>query len=149
MGSNKEKESDFAFKKLPIDSERAVSDKELLTFTNLTNLKWEFLDYGNKKGDLPSEASLRLSEVLKDPERFAIRDAEGKIQDYVYIKNAKKEEDIDQEKKEEGIRELRQEAGIAMEYLEKDEGEFLNNPIAYDLEVIDCNNYLTLNGAFV
>ncbi|AZO94383.1 hypothetical protein D7D81_07085 [Halocella sp. SP3-1] len=127
MGENKERQPSFAFEKLPIDKERTVNDKELLTFTNLTNLKWEFADIFSGNDD-EKKRSTRLSEVLKDPERFVrgYRDPVKK-EDPIYVYGT----DIqgNYHGKETGLKELRKEAGIAMEYLEKDEGEFLNNPV--------------------
>ncbi|AZO94385.1 hypothetical protein [Halocella sp. SP3-1] len=126
MRNDKKKDSGFEFEKLPIDSERTVNDKELLTFTNLTNLKWEFVSLNKKvknKFGKESREVLRLSEVLKDPERFAIRDENGEVKEYVYGTDIQG----NYHGKETGLKELRKEAGIAMEYLEKDEGEFLKN----------------------
>ena len=118
-------EKKFAFERLLVDKERTVNDRELLIFTNLTNLRWEFLDVfdKNKKYILKNivQASILLNKILKDPERFAIRDDNGDVKEYVYGN------DISGNYlgKDEGVKELKEAAGIAMEYLEKDEGKFL------------------------
>jgi len=118
------KKENYRFEKLPIDKERRANDRELLTFTNLTNLKWEFLDYGSKENDLASEEKLKLNDILKNPERFVrgYRDPVKK-KDPIYVYG----NDISGNYlgKEEGVKELKEAAGIAMEYLEKDEGKFL------------------------
>ena len=117
------KKQDYRFDKLPIDKERRVNDRELLTFTNLTHLKWEFADIFSKNEDEKRRSS-KLNDILKDPERFVrgYRDPVKK-QDPIYVYG----NDISGNYlgKEEGIKELREAAGIAMEYLEKDEGKFL------------------------
>ena len=119
------KKENYAFERLPIDKERRVNDRELLTFTNLTNIRWEFLDVFDKNNEdilkNTVQASILLNKILKDPERFAIRDDNGDVKEYVYGN------DISGNYlgKEEGEKELKEAAGIAMEYLEKDEGKFL------------------------
>jgi len=118
-------EKNYAFDKLPIDKERRVNDRELLTFTNLTHLKWEFLDVFDKNY-VPNEevAGSKSLNLVLNPERFVrgYRDPVKK-QDPIYVYG----NDISGNYlgKEEEIKELREAAGIAMEYLEKDEGKFL------------------------
>ena len=122
------KKENYAFERLPIDKERRVNDRELLTFTNLTNLRWEFLDVFDKNNeDILNKAvstSLLLSDILEAPERFVrgYRDPVKK-KDPIYVYG----NDISGNYlgKEEGEKELKEAAGIAMEYLEKDEGKFL------------------------
>ena len=114
----------YAYERLPIDKERTINDRELLTFTNLTNLKWEFVELNRKvKNKFGKEVDevIQLNDILKDPERFAIRDDNGDVKEYVYGN------DISGNYlgKDEGVKELKEAAGIAMEYLEKDEGKFL------------------------
>ncbi|QTL97015.1 hypothetical protein GM661_02995 [Iocasia frigidifontis] len=200
-------------------SENKLTHKELLTFTNLTNLQWEFVDLeAIKEGtieDIVGEVSSKnkYSTQLNDlltPKVFVEEDKEGKFENYVYMKNVEERDKIGAKDEEQGFVQLRCNAGIAMEYLEKigtdnKEGDFLkdweviyggdnyqvvadyiNNKwsrlcqflnsidetlnldekekidpgresiedlfvisVKDDLKVIDCNNYLTFNGAFV
>ena len=110
-----------------------VSHKELLTFSNLTNLEWEFVNLeAIKKGDNDgtiggedksnSELTTQLNDLLA-PENF------------VRIRKGENGEDIREQvygEGEQGLFEMRQKAGIAMEYLEKleagnNEGAFLRD----------------------
>ncbi|MTI59918.1 MAG: hypothetical protein FH762_08025 [Firmicutes bacterium] len=198
-------------------SENKLTHKELLTFTNLTNLQWEFVDLeAIKEGDYDTGQgtmvgiSTQLNDLLT-PKVFYKEDDDGE-REYRYGAN----DEGELEDEEEGFAQLRRNAGIAMEYLEKigtdnKEGDFLQDwEVIYggdnyqvvadyinnkwskicqflnsidetlnldetekidpgresiedierwkklfvisvndDLEVIDCNNYLTFNGAFV
>ncbi|MTI59477.1 MAG: hypothetical protein FH762_05720 [Firmicutes bacterium] len=107
-----------------------ITHKELLTFSNLTNLDWHFVDL-KSKGDDEGKGGIKLNKLLT-PESFARKDARGKIEKYQYMENVdvKKGEKITKEDRKEGLFKMRQHAGIAMEYLEKDEGVFLNNSVA-------------------
>ena len=110
-----------------------VSHKELLTFSNLTNLEWEFVNLeAIKKGDNDgtiggedksnSELTTQLNDLLA-PENF------------VRIRKGENGEDIREQvygEGEQGLFEMHQKAGIAMEYLEKleagnNEGAFLRD----------------------
>ena len=105
-----------------------VSHKELLTFSNLTNLDWHFVDLEAIKelqndsiaGEVSSKDSYstKLNDLLT-PKSFIKRDEEGNFEEYVYMKEVKIEEDISQYNMEHGLIEMWQAAGIAMEYLEK------------------------------
>jgi len=107
-----------------------ITHKELLTFSNLTNLEWEFVDLDAIKEGLSADRvqkqkssgdqSTQLNDLL-DPENF------------VRIRKGENGEDIREQvygEREEGLQEMRKDAGIAMEYLEKldtgnSEGDFL------------------------
>ncbi|WP_125988076.1 hypothetical protein [Halocella sp. SP3-1] len=194
------------------DNKQLLTHKELLTFSNLTNLEWEFADIkitsnNNDKGDVvrgEGEEYKKLNNLLT-PKVFYKEDDDGE-REYRYGAN----DEGELEDEEQGFAQLRRNAGIAMEYLEKigtdnKEGDFLkdweviyggdnyqvvadyiNNKwsrlcqflnsidetlnlderekidpgresiedlfvisVSDNLEVIDCNNYLTFNGAFV
>ena len=110
-----------------MSSKDDISHKELLTFSNLTNLNWEFSNLepsvevdqdGNEYYEFPS-----LDDLL-DPEVFARRDDEGEIEEYVYMDDVSNPEEVTEADRKQGLKNLRQKAGIAMEYSEKsDEGE--------------------------
>jgi len=128
--------------------DKEITHKELLTFSNLTSLEWEFVDLeAIESGEGPvageenegDEYSTQINDLLT-PEVFARRDAEGDIEEFVYMKDINSREikqieegqrEIKYQEKEAGLIEMRQEAGIAMEYLEKsaegEEGEFIKN----------------------
>lgn len=107
-----------------------VTHKELLTFSNLTNLEWEFVElYDNETGRKKDNTFIR---DLLDPENFVRIDEEenefGDNVNYVYGERDQNGNYI----RETGLMELRQKAGIAMEYLEKleagnNEGAFLRD----------------------
>ena len=127
--------------------ETNITHKELLTFSNLTNLEMEFVDLNqiakNAFGE-ESEEKLKLNDLLA-PENF-VRVYEDGTKEYRY--GADEEGNLIS--KEQGLFEMHQKAGIAMEYLEKwqeyeetggargtDEGSFLQ-----DWEVIyAADNY--------
>ena len=108
--------------------ETNVTHKELLTFSNLTNLEWEFVDLeAIKEGDIletvPDEV-VQLNNLLNNPDIF-YREYDDGVRVYRY---GTSDDGIFLDEQE-GLKELRQEAGIAMEYLEHtgedEEGEFL------------------------
>ena len=124
---------------------KSITHKELLTFSNLTNLDWHFANIEGteslKSGGEETEGgtSTYINDLLT-PKSFIKRDEEGNFEEYVYMKEVKIEEDISQYNMEHGLVEMWQAAGIAMEYLEKwqqwketdgaegtDEGEFLGD----------------------
>ena len=115
-------------------SEKKVNHKELLTFSNLTNLEWEFVDLkaikegeGSVGGKEVSDSAspIQLNDLLT-PEAFAIRDEEGEIKRHIYG-----EDDSGNYVEQQGLIEMRKQAGVAMEYLEHsddgEEGEFLKD----------------------
>lgn len=102
-----------------------ITHKELLTFSNLTNLDWQ---YGKLMIESESTNEMQLDSTeprfkklndLLTPKSFIKRDEEGNFEEYVYMKEVKIEEDISQYNMEHGLVEMWQAAGIAMEYLEK------------------------------
>ena len=119
---------------------KLITHKELLSFSNLTNLAWHFVDLRPKqKTNQNGEVKYIYSKVqeLFNPKSFMRKDAEGKFVKYEYMENVKSEDDITQKDMDEGLFKLRKHAGIAMEYLEKDEDNFMK-----DWEVIyAADNY--------
>ena len=119
-----------------------ITHKELLTFSNLTNLEWEFVDLKAIKEGVDADRvqgqkssgnqTTRLTDLL-DPENFVRYDAEKDLYSYPYLKGKYgKDTDLSDEEGEEGLKEMRKQAGIAMEYLEKleagnEEGAFLKD----------------------
>ena len=99
-----------------------VTHKELLTFSNLTNLEWEFVElYDNETGRKKDNTFLR---DLLDPENFVREETDPET--------GKKRTIQVYGEGEQGLFEMRQKAGIAMEYLEKleagnNEGAFLRD----------------------
>ena len=94
----------------------SIKHSELLTFSNLTNLEWQFVDIPEKGDkDTATTASTKLNDLLSDPKSFVETDREGNIEAYQYGADDKGEF-ISEEK---GLAEMRSKAGIAMEYLEK------------------------------
>ncbi len=117
---------------------KKITHKELLTFSNLTNLSWEFVNLkAIEENDTEApvggeetsadELSTQLDDLLA-PKIFARRDEEGEVERYVYGTDS----DGNYLSEEEELVDLRKNAGIAMEYLEKmkqgnEEGEFLKD----------------------
>jgi hypothetical protein len=107
-----------------MDKNKGITHKELLTFSNLTNLEWEFvkLTIDNDDPFVSEERYKKLNDLLA-PENF------------VRIRKGENGEDIREQvygEGEQGLFEMRQKAGIAMEYLEKleagnNEGAFLRD----------------------
>jgi hypothetical protein len=109
-----------------------ITHKELLTFTNLTNLEWQFVDL---KGELVKKKNgdkNTINDLLK-PELFAKRDEDGNIREYVY--GADNEGNYIGD--EQGKIDLRKTSGISMEYLEKwQESQLKEASFIQDWEVI-------------
>ena len=108
----------------------SITHKELLTFSNLTNLEWEFADLEpseevDEDGNIYYEYT-PLNDLLT-PEVFVRIDEEknefGDNVTYIYGERDQNGEHI----KETGLVQMRKKSGIAMEYLEKDEGSFLKD----------------------
>ena len=119
-----------------MDKNKGITHKELLTFSNLTNLEWEFvkLTIDNDDPFVSEERYKKLNDLLA-PENF-VRVYEDGTKEYRY--GADEEGNLIS--KEQGLFEMHQKAGIAMEYLEKwqeyeetggargtDEGSFLQD----------------------
>ena len=103
----------------------SLSHKELLTFSNLTNLEWEFVNLTFNNDD-EKKRSTQLKDLLI-PGVFARTIEENGTDRRKYSYGDTGDEDYD---KELGLAEMRQKAGIAMEYKEKletgnQEGKFL------------------------
>jgi len=114
-----------------------ITHKELLTFSNLTNLEWEYVqleldsnDESEMQIDTVERRYHKLNDLL-DPKLFVREDEEGNFERYVYMKDAEERDEINQQDKEEGFKEMRRQAGIAMEYQEKldknEEADFLKD----------------------
>ncbi|SDC16633.1 MULTISPECIES: hypothetical protein [unclassified Candidatus Frackibacter] len=132
------------------ENNSVITHKELLTFSNLTNLEWEFVGLTSGDSDDEKKRSTQLNDLL-NPELFVRYDADSDSYFYPYLKGKTgKNINLTDEDREKGKAELRKHAGIAMEYLEKwqrwqdtsekegtDEGSFLG-----DWEVIyAADNY--------
>ncbi|MGM0502882.1 MAG: LysM peptidoglycan-binding domain-containing protein, partial [Bacillota bacterium] len=109
----------------------SITHRELLTFSNLTNLEWQFVDIAGIKQSRKSGQkgeniqSTTLNDLLSNPKAF-VREYNDGEKEYRY--GVDKNGDFSNKNK--GLAEMRQEAGIAMEYLEKEkqdneEGSFL------------------------
>jgi hypothetical protein len=122
-----------------------ITHRELLTFSNLANLEWQFVDIegirqlrkSGQKGE--NIQSTKLNDLLSDPKSFVETDREGNVEAYQYGAN----DDGEFINTEKGLAEMRSKAGIAMEYLEKyqeegnEEGKFIE-----DWEVVyGADNY--------
>ncbi|MGM0508829.1 MAG: hypothetical protein ACQERZ_06625 [Fusobacteriota bacterium] len=143
--------------------EKEIKHKELLTFSNLTNLEWQFVNLdkqdttqqdkktNSKLGNISSK-SIILKDLL-DPESFIREETNPETgetkEKYVYMDHLTDDDIIRIDDRFSGLQKMRRAAGIAMEYLEhsqtgkdKDErmtteGSFLN-----DREVIyGADNY--------
>ena len=109
---------------------KEVKHIELLIFSNLTNLEWQFVNL-NPQDEEDEDGNMikvfpKLNNLLT-PKFFMRKDAEGKFVKYEYMENVKSEDDITQKDMDEGLFKLRKHAGIAMEYLEKDEDNFMKD----------------------
>lgn len=104
-----------------------ISHKELLTFSNLTNIEWEFADLEPEE-ETASDGSIyyeykKLNDLLAT-ENFVREEADPET--------GKKRTIQVYGEGEQGLFEMRKQAGIAMEYLEKleagnNEGAFLRD----------------------
>ena len=95
--------------------ESKITHRELLNFSNLTNLEWEFVDLTAEKKNGVKKYP-KLNNLLK-PEAFAIRNEEGRVENYAYM-DVKDKDNISAKEKEQGLIEMRKQAGVAMEYSE-------------------------------
>ena len=104
-----------------------ISHKELLTFSNLTNIEWEFADLEPEE-ETASDGSIyyeykKLNDLLA---------TENFVREETDPETGKKRTIQVYGEGEQGLFEMRQKAGIAMEYLEKleagnNEGAFLRD----------------------
>lgn len=84
-------------------SEEKITHKELLTFTNLTNLEWEYVDLkiikeGSREGKGRESDNVNIFTQLNEPltpEVFAVEDEEGNFEGYVYMKNVSDRDEIE------------------------------------------------------
>src|SRR5690554_113671 len=93
-----------------------ITHKELLTFSNLTNLEWEFVDLestkeGSREGrgeeKVKSSTSTQLNDLL-DPKLFVRYNSEKDLYSYPYLKGKYgKDIDFTDEEKVEGFKEMR------------------------------------------
>ncbi|MBM7557484.1 hypothetical protein [Halanaerobacter jeridensis] len=115
-----------------------VKHKELLTFSNLTNLEWEFVKLkqeNNMELDSEEPEYYKLEDLLT-PEQFAKTNEEGEVEQYCYIEEVKKREELTNEDIENGLVQMRSQAGVAMEYKEKMEAGNAEGDFLGDWEVI-------------
>ena len=72
------------------DKNTNISHKELLTFSNLTNLEWEFanLKVNNEEDEEFGATAVEYKKLngLLDPENFVRYDAEKDLYSYPYLK---------------------------------------------------------------
>ena len=114
-----------------------IKDRELLAFSNATNLEWQFMiDTDEKKG-------AKLNALLT-PESFVRKDSENVDEvEYIYCNTKLSEnENLTPEQIEQGLEKMQNSAGVLMNYLEEcdknsNEGNFLK-----DWEVVyGADNY--------
>ena len=121
-------------------NESEVTHKELLTFSNLTNLKWEFADLSpEQKTDQDGNKYYEYDPLtdLLDPEMFVRYNADTDSYSYPYLEGKTGQNiNLTDEEREQGLAQLRQEAGIAIEYLEKSEAGNTEGDFLKDWEVI-------------
>ena len=135
------------------NSKNELSHKQLLTFSNLANLEWQFAQYKKELSDYKTaedEAAYKTVSNLLTPESFVsgYRDPEQKQNPiYVYGDDGNGNCDTSQ-----GLKEMRKHAGVAMEF--KDiSADFLRKwEVIYgadNYKIVDEfyeNLYLTING---
>ncbi|MGM0502337.1 MAG: LysM peptidoglycan-binding domain-containing protein [Bacillota bacterium] len=149
-GSNftkKEAENLETGKKLciPKDNDKEsvnITHREFLTFSNLTNLEWQFADLvsEDKNG---KKAYDKIVKLLSTPESFVKYNAESNSYTYPYLENKTgKNITLSDKETEKGLAQMRSKAGIAMEYLEKAEQDNAEASLIKDWEVIyGADNY--------
>jgi len=110
--------------------ENKITHKELLVFSNLTNLEWQFVDlekeekgYKDKKSNKTKTSKSTILKDLLKPELFTKKDEEGNFNGYVYMDNVKNEKDITKEDKRKGLQEMRKSAGLGMKCIEDMNGK--------------------------
>lgn len=123
-----------------------IKDRELLAFSNATNLDWQFLELtDNESKDSLKNNNKKKSYVIKDlltPESFVREDAEGNFIEFPYMKKVENRNSVLEEDKKNGFKEMQNSAGLLMNYLEEcdknsNEGNFLK-----DWEVVyGADNY--------
>jgi len=131
------------------ENNSVITHKELLAFSNLTNLEWEFVGLTSGDSDDEKKRLTQLNDLL-DPELFVREEEDPETGEKTPIYSYGEADENGNYDREKGKAELRKHAGIAMEYLEEwqrwqdtsekegtDEGSFLG-----DWEVIyAADNY--------
>ncbi|MTI59475.1 MAG: hypothetical protein FH762_05710 [Firmicutes bacterium] len=110
-------------------NEKNITHKELLTFSNLTNLDWHFVNLEKTITDTNGVSRKRSTKLngLLTPDSFAREKTDPKTKRKKNVNIYGTDNQGNYLGKDEGLAEMRQHAGIAMEYLEKwqDEGKLL------------------------
>ncbi len=112
-----------------------ITNKELLTLNDLTNLQWQHVLLTNNESteslDNKNSITYNLKQLLT-PESFIREDKEGNFIGYPYMKTVKQKDSFSDEEKEKGLTEMRKNAPVVMNYLEEcdkgsKEGDFLKD----------------------
>ncbi len=98
--------------KLNEEKKEFISDKELLTFSNLVNLEWQFTQLNSDDG-----SNLNVIKLLA-PENFMREDADGNFLEFPYMPKVKSRDNVTEEDIQAGINQMRRKAGVAMQYLD-------------------------------
>ena len=136
---------------LPAKQETKITHREMLTFSNLANLEWQFADLKPQLEEDENGNSIKvyhkLNDILSAPKSFVKTDEDGNVEEYCY--GADKEDKGTYLGDEYAKEEMRREAGIAMEYLEKKEAGNEEGSFLEDWEVIyGGDNYKVLDDFF-
>ena len=113
-------------KEIKMSEQNYITHKELLTFSNLTNLEWQFVELGGPEEGHKSKKnkpdSTKLRDLLTPGNFYRIKKEKGEeIRDYIYGKDGLGNYDD-----EEGRKEMAKYASVAMGYKEQGAG-FLGN----------------------
>ena len=108
-----------------------IKDKELLAFSNATNLDWQFVKLRKTTNQFGEETgeNKNLRDLLT-PESFVREDASGNFLGFPYMKNVKTRNNVLEADKKNGFQQMQYSAGVLMNYLEEcdknsKEGNFL------------------------
>ncbi len=96
----------------------SIKDKELLTFSNATNLDWQFGDIVNSYDEATDITTYKRLNTLLTPESFIREDKEKNFIGYPYMPNVRAKDSATDEEKEKGLDEMRKNAPVVMNYLE-------------------------------
>ena len=99
-----------------------IKDKELLTFSNATNLDWHFADLSKREGKYST------LKTLLTPASFVRKDSENSEEvEYIYCDTKlSKNENLTPKQIAQGFQQMQYSAGVLMNYLEEC-GKAINN----------------------
>ncbi|BDU50612.1 hypothetical protein [Haliovirga abyssi] len=99
-----------------------ITDKELLVFSNLANLDWQFVNLKDSTVKIKNNGKNKLKDLLT-PKSFIRKNEKGEFEKYIYMPGVKDENSITDKDKIQGKTAMRKRSGLGMECIEDISGK--------------------------